>query len=315
MRLGFTPNEAYLAILAGLVLLSAGSTAYGQWLARRATDPARAMRIRIVNSRVRASWSLIFVFTVAFALGQTALLVVFAFASFLALREFIALTPTKASDHWALVVAFYVAIPLQYAMISLDQYEIFTLFIPVYLFLILPIIMALKQDTERYLERVAKVQWGLMISVFCISHAPAIASLNLARYNATGPLLLLFFLLVVYISDLLEVMASALLGGTPLRSNQNKTRKGVLVGGVGAVLVGASLWWMTPFRFWQAILMSLAIVLAGFMGGMVITAVKRSLGARRWDTEIVLTRGALDRMDSLIFAAPAFYHLTVLFFM
>ena len=315
MRLGFTPNEAYLAILAGLVLLSAGSTAYGQWLARRATDQARAMRIRIVNSRVRASWSLIFVFTVAFALGQTALLVVFAFASFLALREFIALTPTKASDHWALVVAFYVAIPLQYAMISLDQYEIFTLFIPVYLFLILPIIMALKQDTERYLERVAKVQWGLMISVFCISHAPAIASLNLARYNATGPLLLLFFLLVVYISDLLEVMASALLGGTPLRSNQNKTRKGVLVGGVGAVLVGASLWWMTPFRFWQAILMSLAIVLAGFMGGMVITAVKRSLGARRWDTEIVLTRGALDRMDSLIFAAPAFYHLTVLFFM
>lgn len=315
MRLGFTPNEAYLAILAGLVLLSAASTAYGQWLARRATDPTRAMRIRIVNSRVRASWSLIFVFTVAFALGQTALLVVFAFASFLALREFIALTPTKASDHWALVVAFYVAIPLQYAMISLDQYEIFTLFIPVYLFLILPIIMALKQDTERYLERVAKVQWGLMISVFCISHAPAIASLNLARYNATGPLLLLFFLLVVYISDLLEVMASALLGGTPLRSNQNKTRKGVLVGGVGAVLVGASLWWMTPFRFWQAILMSLAIVLSGFMGGMVITAVKRSLGARRWDTEIVLTRGALDRMDSLIFAAPAFYHLTVLFFM
>lgn len=315
MRLGFTPNEAYLAILAGLVLFSAAGTAYGQWLARRATDTARAMRIHIVNSRVRASWSLIFIFTVAFALGQTALLVVFAFASFLALREFIALTPTKASDHWALVIAFYVAIPFQYAMIGLDQYQVFTLFIPVYLFLILPIIMALKQDTERYLERVAKVQWGLMISVFCISHAPAIASLNLARFNSTGPLLLLFFLLVVYLSDVLEVMASALLGGTPLRSNPNKTRKGVLAGGIGAVLVGASLWWMTPFRFWQAILMSFAIVLAGFMGAMVITAVKRSLGARRWDTEIVLTRGALDRMDSLIFAAPVFYHLTVLFFM
>lgn len=120
---------------------------------------------------------------------------------------------------------------------------------------------------------------------------------------------------MVYIADLLEVMASALLGGTPLRSNQNKTRKGGWVGGVGAVMVGATLWWMTPFRFWQAILMSMVIVVAGFMGGMVITAVKRSLGARRWDTEIVLTRGALDRMDSLIFAAPAFYHLTVLFFM
>lgn len=315
MRLGFTPNEAYLAILAGLVLFSALGTAYGQWLAKRAVDTASAVRIRIVNSRMRAAWSLIFVFTVAFALGQTALLVVFAFASFLTLREMIALTPTKASDHWALVVAFYVAIPLQYALISFDQYALFTLFIPVYLFLLLPIIMALKQDTERFLERAAKVQWGLMISVFCISHAPAIASLQLAKFNATGPLLLLFFLLLVFLSDLLEVMASALLGGTPLRSNPNKTRKGVLVGGVGAVLIGATLWWMTPFRFWQAILMAIATVCACFMGGIVITAVKRSLGARRWDTEIVLTRGALDRLDSLIFAAPVFYHLTVFFFM
>lgn len=315
MRLGFTPNEAYLAILAGLVLFSAAGTALGQWLARRAADSAGAVRIRIVNSRMRAAWSLIFVFTVAFALGQTALLVVFAFASFLTLREMIALTPTKASDHWALVVAFYVAIPLQYALIAFDQYQLFTLFIPVYLFLLLPIIMALKQDTERFLERAAKVQWGLMISVFCISHAPAIASLELGQFNSTGPLLLLFFLLLVFFSDLLEVMASALLGGTPLRSNPTKTRKGVLVGGVGAVLVSASLWWMTPFRFWQTILMAMATVAAGFMGGVVITAVKRSLGARRWDTEIVLTRGALDRLDSLIFAAPVFYHLTVFFFM
>jgi phosphatidate cytidylyltransferase len=148
-----------------------------------------------------------------------------------------------------------------------------------------------------------------------VSHAGAIMALEVPRYQSSGPLLLLYFLLVVYFSDLFEVMASALLGGTPLRSNPNKTRKGVLAGGLGAVLVGAALWWLTPFRFWQAILMAFAIVVAGFMGGLVLSSVKRSLGARRWDTEIVLTRGALDRLDSLIFAAPVFYQLTVFFFL
>lgn len=315
MRLGLSPNEAYLLILAVLVLFSAAATAYGQWLLGHASDAAKQQRIAIVNSRVRASWSLILIFAVAFALGQPGLLVVFAFASFLALREFIALTPTKASDHWALVIAFYVVIPIQYLLIGFDQYQIFSLFIPVYVFLLLPVLMALRQDTERYLERVAKVQWGLTISVFCISHAAAIMALEIPRFQSSGQLLLLFFLLVVYFSDLLEVMASALLGGTPLRSNANKTRKGVLAGGLGAVLVGAALWWLTPFRFWQAVLMASAIVIAGFMGGLVLSSVKRSLGARRWDTEIVLTRGALDRLDSLIFAAPVFYQLTVFFFL
>ncbi|HOX88675.1 MAG TPA: phosphatidate cytidylyltransferase [Burkholderiaceae bacterium] len=315
MRLGLSANEAYLLILAGLVLFSAAATAYGQWLLGHASDGAKQQRIAIVNSRVRASWSLILIFAVAFALGQPGLLVVFAFSSFLALREFIALTPTKASDHWALVIAFYAVIPIQYLLIGFDQYQIFSLFIPVYVFLLLPVLMALRQDTERYLERVAKVQWGLMISVFCVSHAGAIMALEVPRFQSSGQLLLLFFLLVVYFSDLLEVMASALLGGTPLRSNANKTRKGVFAGGLGAVLIGASLWWLTPFRFWQAILMSGAIVVAGFMGGLVLSSVKRSLGARRWDTEIVLTRGALDRLDSLIFAAPVFYQLTVFFFL
>ena len=146
------------------------------------------------------AWWLIAVFTIAFLLGMPALLIFFAFLSFFLLREFIAITPTKPSDHYALVIAFYVAIPIQYVAVGFDLPELYTLFIPVYLFLALPVIMALSQDTDRYLERVAKVQWGIMLCVFCLSHAPAIATLDLTRYNSSGPLLMLFFLLVIFFS-------------------------------------------------------------------------------------------------------------------
>jgi phosphatidate cytidylyltransferase len=305
-----TLNETFLAVFSGLAIVSAVATGAGQWFAARTTDPERLGRLTLVNSRIRASWSLLAVFTVAFAIGPNALLVVFALASFFALREFVSLTPTKPSDHWALVFAFYLVIPVQYVLLSFGRTSLFTVFIPVYVFLLLPVIVAIKQDTELYLQRVAKVQWGMMISVYCISHAPALATLPIKGYEGRGPLLLLFFLLVLFLTDLLQIVASAALDGRPLRSNANKTGRGVLAGGAGGVVLGTLLWWMTPFGWWQAGLMSAVIVGAGFMGGVVLSSVKRSLGAREWDTDVVLTRGVLERLDALTFAAPVFWQIT-----
>jgi phosphatidate cytidylyltransferase len=316
MRLGFSNQEAFFTILAVLVLLSAVGTYIGHWMAKRAQgDELRTNRIRLVNSRVRASWPLIFIFAIAFYLGEIALLIIFALASFFALREFIALTPTRPRDHLILIIAFYVAIPVQYILLGLDATGLFALFIPVYLFLALPVVMALGKDTDRFLERVAKVQWGIMLAVFCVSHAPAIASLNLQRYNSSGLLLLLYFLLVLYFADLFQIMASALLGGRPTFGNPYKTYKGVFVGGFGALIMGSALFWLSPFRAWQAPLMSLLIIVTGTLGALVMASVKRSLGAKRLDTSYVLTRGALDKMEMLFFAAPVFYHATVFFFM
>ena len=208
MRLGFTYQEAYIILLVGLSLLTAIGTGYGSWALHHSATPAHRNRLLAINSRVRMAWWLIVIFTIAFLFGHATLLILFALISFFLLREFIAITPTKPSDHYALVLAFYIAIPVQYLAIGFDQPTIFTLFIPVYLFLALPVLMALSRDTDRYLERVAKVQWGLMLCIFCVSHAPAIATLDLTRYNSTGPLLMLFYLLVIYVSDLSGVVAS-----------------------------------------------------------------------------------------------------------
>lgn len=315
MRLGFSTNEAYLTILAVLVVLSIAGTLIGNWLADRAQgNPERLASLQVVNSRVRASWPLIAVFIVAFWLGQTALLILFAIASFFALREFISLTPTRRQDHLILVIAFYIAIPVQYLLIGMREVGLFSLFIPVYLFLALPVCMALARDTDRFLDRVAKVQWGIMIAIFCVSHAPAIATLDFNRYSSSGALMMLYFLLVLYFADLFQIMASAIWGGRQAISNPYKTYRGIFIGGFGALLMGSALFWMTPFRAWQAPLMSLVIIVSGTLGGLVMSSIKRSLGAKRLDTSMVLTRGALDRMEMLFFSAPVFYHATMFFF-
>ena len=170
MRLGFTIQEAYAFLFFAMVILAAAGSIYVSWSLGREMTPERHHRLTAVRSRLRMAWWLIAVFTIAFLLGMPALLIFFAFLSFFLLREFIAITPTKPSDHYALVIAFYVAIPIQYVAVGFDLPELYTLFIPVYLFLALPVIMALSQDTDRYLERVAKVQWGIMLCVFCLSH-------------------------------------------------------------------------------------------------------------------------------------------------
>ena len=211
--MGLTLNETFLAIFCALAILSLVATGAGQWVTSRTMDTVRLTRLAIVNSRVRSSWSVLALFTVAFVIGPNALLVVFALASFFALREFVSLTPIKPSDHWALVVAFYLVIPAQYVLLGFGRTNLFAVFIPVYVFLLMPVVMAIKQDTDLYLQRVAKVQWGLMISVYCVSHAPAIVMLPIRGYEDRGPLLLLFFLLVLFLTDLLQVIFSTLFGG------------------------------------------------------------------------------------------------------
>jgi len=307
-------QQTFLAVFGGLALLSAVATTLVHHLMVRTADPDKLTWIGQLNSRLQASWLILLLFAVGFALGEAALAVIFALASFFALREFVALTPIKPADHIALILAFYVVIPVQYVLVASGWYQLYAVFIPVYLFLILPVVMAWRHDTELYLQRVAKVQWGLMLSVFCVSHAPAIATLEPPGHEGRGPLLLLYFLLIVQMFDMFAVMASASFGRTPLRSNPNKSREGVFIGGAAATALGALLWWMTPFAWWQAALISAATVFAAFMGGLVLASVKRSLGERQWDQSVALSRGVLERLEGITFSAPAFFHVTVYFF-
>jgi len=303
-------------LFAALGVLLVVATLAGWILARRARSDAARATVANLNARVRAWWVMTALVAVACLLGDVITCVMFAVASFLALREFVTLTPTRAGDYLPLVLCFYVLVPLQYALIATGQYGTFAIAIPVYAFLLLPALASLAGDTENFLERSAKIQWGLMITVYCISYAPALLLLHIRGYEHADVLLLLYLLLVVQLSDVLQYVFGKLFGRTKLapRVSPSKTVEGLVGGGLSATLIGCALWWITPFTWWQSALMSLVIVVMGVLGGLTLSAVKRSLAAKDWGVMIEGHGGVLDRLDSVSFAAPVFFHLTRFFF-
>jgi phosphatidate cytidylyltransferase len=308
-------SETMLTLFGGVVALLLVASLIGFAMARRVTSEAGRATVDNLNARIKAWWLMIAVFAVAFAFGEIVTLVLFALVSFYCLREFLSITPTRPEDHRAVVAAFYLFIPLQYWVVGVGWFNLLTILIPVWAFLLLPVLAVLKGETDGFLQRTARIQWALMLTVFCISHAPALLILDIPGYSEN--FLLLFFLItVVQASDVLQYVFGKLFGRHKVapRVSPAKTWEGLIGGGLSATALGAALWWITPFTPPVAAAMALAIVIAGFVGGLVLSAVKRSLGAKDWGTMIEGHGGALDRMDSVSFAAPVFFHLVAYFY-
>ena len=291
----------------GVLLLASGIGALLKW--RIAQGQPHAV-IDNLNSRVNAWWVMIGVIGLSFACGKGGVIALFYLISFYALREFMSLAYTRRGDHAAIVAAFYIALPVQYFLIWIDWYGLYSIFIPVYAFLVLPILAAVGGDTKRFLERTSKVQWGLMMSVFCISHVPALLTLQIPGFEDRNLLLIAFLVIVVQGSDVLQYVWGKLLGKRKVAPelSPSKTWEGLIGGVTSATALGALLCWATPFNPWQAALMSLTICVMGFFGGLVMSAIKRDRGVKDWGTMIEGHGGMLDRLDSVIFAAPVYFH-------
>lgn len=307
-----TVTEQAIALFGGIgvVLVLASLIGYALHVRYRGAGPNRT--IDNLNSRIKAWWVMVTLCGIAFAFGKTGVTVLFALASLAALREFITLTPTRQGDHMALAVAFFVVLPLQYYLVWIDWYGLYSVFIPVYVFLLLATIAALRQDTKDFVGRVAETQWGLMVTVFSLSHVPALVGLNIPGYEGRNLLLVAFLVLVVQFSDVLQYIWGKLVGRHKIAPelSPSKTVEGFIGGVASATGLGAALWWVTPFSPLQAGLMALAINLMGFFGGLVMSAIKRDRGVKDWGWLIEGHGGVLDRLDSVIFAAPVFFHLT-----
>lgn len=306
-----TAGQQTVALFAAVAAVLTLASVVGYLLHRRCRHGANPT-IDNLNSRIRAWWLMIALLGIAFAIGKAGVITLFALASLAALREFITLTPTRQGDHMALAVAFFIVLPLQYYLIWIEWYGLYSVFIPVYVFLLLAAIAALRQDTKHFMSRVAETQWGLMISVFALSHVPALLTLEIPGYTGRNLLLIAFLVLVVQSSDVLQYVWGKLLGRHKIAPglSPSKTVEGFL-GGVGsASMLGALLWWITPFSLWQAGLIALVINLMGFFGGLVMSAIKRDRGVKDWGWMIEGHGGVLDRLDSVIFAAPVFFHVT-----
>jgi Predicted CDP-diglyceride synthetase/phosphatidate cytidylyltransferase len=309
--------DAETAILvAGVVAVLLMASITGWILSRRAGGVAYQSTIANLNARIRAWWMMVAIFLFAMLSGGLGSVVLFALTSFLALREFVTMTPTKLGDHGTLLWVFFVITPIQYALVALHWYGLFSIFIPVYAFLFVPLRSVLSGDCERFLERTATIQWALMVCVYCVSHAPALMTLRIPAFEGQNGKLLFYFVLVVQASDVFQYIWGKLLGKHKIAPtvSPNKTLEGFIGGVVMATLLGTALWWATPFTPWQAAAMSLLIALMGFVGGLVMSAIKRDRGVKDYGTLIEGHGGVMDRIDSLCFSAPVFFHITRYFF-
>jgi phosphatidate cytidylyltransferase len=310
-------HDAKLMWLFGgvLFLLLISSFVGGILKSRRKTEASRAT-IDNLNARIRAWWKMCILFGVSLLVGPIGSLILFGIISFQAMREYMTLVPTRRGDHRTLFWSFFVIMPLQYYLIGTQWYGFFAIMIPVFAFVFVPTRIALSGETDHFLERAAKIQFGITICVYCLSYAPALLMLDIPGFEGHDARLLLYLVIVDQMSDVLQYVWGKLIGRRKIawRVSPSKTWEGFVGGVLTATALGAALWWATPFTPAQSAALSFTICILGFCGGLVMSAIKRDIGIKDFGVVIEGHGGVLDRIDSLCFAAPIFFHLVRYFF-
>ena len=310
-----TPSQQVgLLFVALFGVLTAGSVlTFVYSLRERAEGDALSQELRDVQGMLKASWLMAVVFWLGWSAGSATATLLFAVVAFFALREFITLSPTRRGDHRSLLLAFFVVLPIQFGLVATRHFDLFTVFIPVYVFAALPVVSALVGDPERFLERNAKLQWGIMVCVYGMSHVPALLLLDFDKYEGKQAFLVFFLALVIQSCMVAQYLVSRRWprpGAAPHISgsfNWPSWLAGVFAGSLlGALLAG-----ITPFKPGQAFALAALACATGSLGHLVMKALKRDRGVRHWGGQLRSVTGAsglLDRVDALCFAAPVFFH-------
>lgn len=321
-------DTATFVLFVVVLAVLAGSYVLAIFLGRQPESFVNPAIVRAFSSRIRAWWMMYSILIAAFlvdyflGVGGFTTLGLFFLVSFWALREFITMTPTRRGDHRALFWVFFFITPFQYVLVALGPrfYYLYSVMIPVYASLFIPARIAIQGDPKRFLERSAKIQAGLFICVYALSYAPALVNLNLKTIDGTqwrgNYALLFYFILMVQLSDVLQYAWGKLLGRHVIASsiNASRTWEGMIGGVVSTALLGMAFSWATPFGLWESALMSAVIAVMGSAGSMTLSAIKRDRGVTDYGTLVEGHPGVLDRIDSICFSAPVFYHLTMQFF-
>lgn len=262
--------------------------------------------------RVRTWWIMAGIFAVAMVLNRTITLLFFAFISFLALKEYLSLIPTRRADRRVLFWA-YLAIALQYYWVHIGWYGVFIIFIPVYVFLFLPMRMVLIGETKDFLRAVGTIHWGLMTMVFSISHLAFMLVLPLKdASHGGGAALVVYLVFLTEMNDVAQFAWGKLCGKRKILPtvSPKKTYEGWLGGMITTIVLAAALApLLTPMRGLRDPLIAGAIIgMAGFIGDVTISALKRDLGIKDSGALLPGHGGILDRIDSLTYTAPLFFH-------
>jgi phosphatidate cytidylyltransferase len=308
-----------LGLVVGVLVLLAAATIVIRVLRSRNDSGLNTAIVETFRMRVNAWWILCSIVAATFFIGKTATVGLACLSALWALREFFTITPTRKGDSLTLFIVLVLITPFQFVLVGFDNYPLYSIMIPVYAFLAIPGLIAMAGDYKRFLERTAKIEAGMLICVYCLSYAPALLTLELepppggALPPGANARLLFFFVLIVQLSDALHYAWAQIPSKHVIvpTINPTKTWEGLLFGSASVTLIGGVLWWATPFPWWMAAAMSLVTSVMCFAGGLTLSAIKRDRGVRDYGTLVEGHGGLLDRIDSLCFAAPVFFHFTL----
>lgn len=272
--------------------------------------------LKEVEMRIRSWWIMFIIFTFALIIHSTISLIFMALLCFLALKEYFSLIPFNRAHRLVLFWA-YMTIPIQFLLIYFGLYGMFIVFIPVYMFLLIPIQAIIVGETKNFLRSIATVQWGVMLMVFGLSHLAFLLVLPGREESVAGAGLVLFLVVLTQANDVAQFIWGKMLGKKKIvpKVSPNKTWAG-FIGGVLTTTVLAVILapLITPFSLFASIIAGLYIGLTGFIGDVNISALKRDLNIKDTSAIIPGHGGILDRVDSLTYTAPLFFHFTRYFY-
>lgn len=267
-------------------------------------------------ARTKTWGYIILMATVVLALGTKAAIIAIGFISFLALKEYFTLVPTRKVDRRVLLWA-YLCVPIQYYWVFIGWYGLFIVFIPVYALLFIAFRLILAGETSGYIKSVGTMHWGLMLTVFNLSHLAFLLVMPTTVVLPAGGAGLLFYVLfLTQFNDVAQYFWGKLFGKHRVTEiSPGKSWEG-LIGGICTTTILAIVLapFYTPFTWPFAMAAGALIASVGFIGDVTISAVKRDLGTKDSGSLLPGHGGVLDRLDSLTLAAPLFLHFTRYFF-
>ena len=270
--------------------------------------------------RMQSWWVIVLLVAGALVLGWQATAILFALISFLALKEYLTLAPTRKEDRLIVLLA-YLSVFVNYGLIFAetlfeDSYQIYLVLIPVYGFLLAAAAMAWIGRTEGYLATVGIVHWGMVVCVYNIGYIAFLMRVPDAEAPAGGAGLVFFLIFITQLNDVAQYCWGKAFGKTKVAPtvSPNKTWEGAIGGWLTTAVVFYLLApYFTPLTPPHAAIMGVLVPMSGFFGDITMSAVKRDLGVKDTSRLIPGHGGVLDRLDSLTFAAPVYFHLLAYF--
>ncbi|WP_345239513.1 phosphatidate cytidylyltransferase [Pontibacillus salipaludis] len=262
--------------------------------------------------RVKTWWGMFVIFCFATLFNPVVSLFSIMILCFYSLKEYFSMMKTRKSDR-RLFLWSYLMIPIQFLWIYVGWYGMFIVFIPIYVFLFLPVPRIIGKGTLGFLRSVSFTQWGMMLMVFGLSH--------LAFYSSAspeyGPNLVLYLIVLTQVNDVVHSIISLYFGRHKVvpTSNPNISWEGFIGAFLLTTIVSYVLYpYFTPFGIEYGVLSGVLISVTGYFGSLTVSVLKRDLLIGDKEKFETLQGKYLSRIDSLTYTAPVFFHVTRYFF-